>query len=45
MWSKIKSILRSAEARTKNALDQAIAHALSQVTPKDAMNWFTSMRL
>jgi len=42
MWSKIKAILRSAEARTKEALDAAIAQALSQVTRKDAMNWFAS---
>jgi len=42
MWSKVKGILRSAEARTKETLDAAIAHALGQVTRKDAMNWFAS---
>lgn len=42
MWSKVKGILRSAEARTKETLDAAIAQALCQVTRKDAMNWFAS---
>ena len=42
MWSKIKQWLRSAEARTHPALLQAIAAALKQVTPKDAMGWFAS---
>ena len=34
MWSKVKNHLRSAEARTEEALIQAIALALSCVTPK-----------
>ena len=42
MWSKIKAILRALEARTQEALDQAIAAALEAVTPQDAMNWFTA---
>jgi transposase len=42
MWSKVKGILRSAEARTNKALDQVLAHALSQVARQDAMNWFAS---
>jgi len=42
MWSKIKQWLRSAEARTHPDLLQAIAAALKQVTPKDAMGWFAS---
>lgn len=42
MWSKIKSCLRSAEARTEAALIEAIAAALASVTPQDALNWFAS---
>jgi len=40
MWSKIKSILRSMEARTLSDLITAIGHALARITPKDAVNWF-----
>jgi transposase len=40
MWSKIKASLRSAEARTQPALIQAIALALANITPQDAINWF-----
>jgi transposase len=40
MWSKVKACLRTAEARTQLALIQAIASALANVTPQDAMNWF-----
>lgn len=42
MWSKVKSLLRSTEARTPSDLTSAIAHALAQVTPKDALGWFAS---
>jgi transposase len=42
MWSKVKASLRSAEARTLPDLTQAIASALKNVTPQDAMNWFAS---
>jgi transposase len=42
MWSKIKAILRTLEARTQEALEQAIAAALEAVTPQDARNWFAS---
>lgn len=42
MWSKIKSCLRSAEARTQPALHQAIGVALAKVTRQDAINWFAS---
>lgn len=42
MWSKVKTALRTAEARTQPALIQAIASALASVTPQDAMNWFAS---
>ena len=40
MWSKVKSTLRSAEARTESALTQAIGSALAMVTRQDAINWF-----
>ena len=42
MWSKIKSLLRRAEARTPEDLIAAIGAALAQVTAKDAFGWFTS---
>ena len=40
MWSKIKSILRTLKARTKDALTGAIAKALEMVTASDAKGWF-----
>ena len=42
MWSKLKSLLRAAEARTPVTLIQAIGHALAQVTPQDALGWLVS---
>jgi transposase len=42
MWSKIKNLLRTAEARTPADLLTAIGHALAQVTPQDALGWFAS---
>ena len=42
MWSKVKQFLRSAEARTREALLAAIAAALASVTLQDAVNWFAS---
>lgn len=42
MWSKIKSILRTLKARTKEALIRAIAKALAMVTANDAKGWFGS---
>jgi transposase len=42
MWSKIKALLRSAEARTPAELIAAIGAALAQVTPQDALGWFVS---
>jgi transposase len=41
-WSKIKTALRAAKARTREALDEALAAALATITPLDARNWFTS---
>ena len=40
-WSKVKSILKSIGAKTKDSLEQAIHTALSAVTPKDLKGWFT----
>jgi transposase len=42
MWSKVKSHLRSAEARTQETLIKAIGVALRTITPQDAINWFAS---
>ena len=39
MWSKIKTFLRSAKARTTEALITAIRQALETITPQDALNW------
>jgi transposase len=39
-FSKIKSILRKAGARTREALVEAMAGALRAVTPGDAAGWF-----
>jgi transposase len=41
MWSKIKSLLRGAEARTAADLITAIGQALACITSKDALGWFT----
>lgn len=42
MWSKIKEWLRATKARTQESLETAIAEALQQITPRDAVNWFAS---
>jgi transposase len=39
-FSKIKSIVRKAQARTREALDEAICEALAAVTLEDAAGWF-----
>jgi transposase len=39
-WSKLKLLLRSAKARTKDVLDQAITDLLPQITHNDARAWF-----
>ena len=39
-FSKIKNILRKLGARTHEALLEAIAEALSAITPGDAAGWF-----
>jgi transposase len=42
MWSKVKALLRGAEARTPADVITAIGQALAQITPKDALGWFVS---
>jgi transposase len=39
-WSKLKTALRTAQARTREALEQAIALALATITVSDAHSWF-----
>jgi transposase len=40
-WSKLKTALRAAKARTRVALDTAITDALTAITASDAHHWFT----
>jgi transposase len=42
MWSKLKALLRAAEARTPADLVKAIGQALAQITAQDAVGWFVS---
>jgi len=42
MWSKVKTILRTAKARTPQTLLEAIGTALRSITPQDAAHWFAS---
>ena len=42
MWSKVKALLRKAQARTAEDLQRAIGHALQQVTPGNARGWFAA---
>jgi transposase len=39
-WSKFKQLLRSAKARTEQALDQAITEPLQEITADNAQAWF-----
>jgi transposase len=39
-WSKVKTVLRKAKARTREALDMAITGALATITDADAHGWF-----
>jgi transposase len=43
-FAKIKTLLRKAAARTKEALVEAIAAALSAVTAQDVMGFFEHAR-
>ena len=40
-WSKLKTCLRAIKARTRDALDEALAHVIDTVTAFDAKGWFT----
>jgi transposase len=40
-WSKIKTVLRAAKARTFDALLEALAKALRSISLTDIQNWFT----
>jgi hypothetical protein len=42
MWSKIKALLRKAQARNPQHLLVAITSALSAVTAQDALGWFAA---
>ena len=39
-WSKLKTFLRAAKARTRDALDAALKQAIEMITAADARNWF-----
>jgi transposase len=39
-WAKLKHLLRTAKARTAEALELAIAELLPQIRPQDAQAWF-----
>lgn len=39
-WSKVKTYLRKAKARTREALEAALKEALLQITEADARAWF-----
>lgn len=39
-WSKLKTFLRAAKARTREALEEAIRTALDTITATDARGWF-----
>ena len=42
MWSKVKTLLRSAKARTEETLLAAIGASLAEVTAQNAEGWFAS---
>ena len=39
-WSKIKTLLRAAKARTREELEQALASAIKLITKSDIRGWF-----
>lgn len=41
MWSKVKALLRKAQARTHSDLLHAISQSLRAVSAQDALGWFT----
>jgi len=42
MWSKVKQLLRSKKARSKEELFDEVGKALEMVTSDDAQGWFKS---
>jgi transposase len=40
MWSKIKTAMRAAKARTRDELERALVAALDLVTSADCLGWF-----
>ena len=44
-WAKLKQLLRAAKARTKEALDQAIAEALKLISADNAMAWSGTLQI
>lgn len=38
-WSTLKTLWHTAQARTRDAIDAAIEHVLTAVTPSDARGW------
>jgi len=40
MWSKLKTHLRRAKARTREELDRAVAEGLKLITESDCRSWF-----
>lgn len=40
LWSKMKTILRGAQARTLEKLDTAVKDSIQRIYPQDAMAWF-----
>ena len=41
-WAKLKQLLRSAKARSKDTLDTAITEALTLISSEDARAWFST---
>ena len=39
-WSKLKRVLRSAKARSVDALQQAVVEAIPTISPNNAQAWF-----
>jgi transposase len=42
MWSKVKALLRAAEARSADQLQGAVARSLQAVSAEDARGWFAA---
>jgi transposase len=43
-FSKVKTLLKKAAARTREALVEAMGEALSAITPREAAGWFAHCR-